>query len=68
MNDTKGNEQINRTLLQSVIIDEGYLQVAAHVDHSVREKVLRFEFIDFSRLLPHDRLMQQDDQRLEFYK
>ena len=66
MHEAKGKDEYNQTLLQSVIIDEGYLQVVAHMDRNLQEKVLRFEYIDFSRLLPLDRLLQQDDQRLTF--
>ena len=64
MLDAKGN--YNRTLLHSVITDEGYLQVAAHIEHNLCEKILRFEYVDFSKFLPHDRLIQQDDHRLAF--
>ena len=68
--DVKGmdcvNINSNSALLHSVIVDEGYLQVAAHIDRSLKQKIQQFEYVDFSRLLPHDKLMQQEDQRLTF--
>ena len=41
----------SRALLHSVIIDEGYLQVAAHIDDSLRAKIQNFEYVDFAKLL-----------------
>ena len=55
---------LNRTLLYSVIIDKGYLQVAAHVDDGLKQKIQRFEYIDFARLLPQDKILQEEDHRL----
>ena len=56
----------NQAMLHSVMVDESYLLVAAHVDEQLKRKVLQFKFVDFFRLLPHDRILQQEDQRLTF--
>ena len=62
----KGNAKIDNTLLHSAIIDEGYLQVAVHVDDLLKAKVLAFEYVDLAKLLPQDRVLNQEDQRLTF--
>ena len=54
------------TLLHSVVVDEGYLTVAAHIDEQLYRKILNFEYIDFSKLLPRDRLTAEDDNCLTF--
>ena len=56
----------NRALLHSVIIDEGYLQVAAHVDDSLHMKIQNFEYVDFVKLLPQEKIVQEEDNRLTF--
>ena len=54
----------DNVLLHSVLIDEGYLSVAGHIDESLKKRILQFEYIDFARLLPNDRVIQEDDNRL----
>ena len=57
MMDVPGNNCFNvsrGSLLHSVVVDEGYLTVAAHIDEQLRKKILSFEYVDFSRLLPRD--------------
>ena len=68
--ETKGNEieviKASKSLLHSVIVDEGFLQVAAHIDSNLKQKIQRFKYVDFSCLLPLDKVLQQEDQRLTF--
>ena len=54
------------TLLHSVVIDGGYLTVAAHVDDNLRRKILNFKYVDFVKLLPRDRINAEEDNRLTF--
>ena len=56
----------DRILLHSVMIDESYLLVAAHIDENMRRKILQFDYVDFSRLLLGDRVVQEEDQHLTF--
>ena len=37
-------------LIHSVLIDETFVMVAAHVDGQLRDKILQFEYVDFARL------------------
>ena len=53
MLNVKGNvSDKDKTLLHSVLVDEGYLLVASHVDEQMKDKILEFQYIDFARLLP----------------
>ena len=39
--------------------------VGSHVDQSTVDKIQRGEFVDFGKLIPQDRVLTQEDQRLE---
>ena len=45
-------------------IDNDYQMLSSHLDDSMRKKILTFEYIDFARLLPKNRV-RDDDQRME---
>ena len=44
-------------------IDEDYQMIDAHIDDSLRKKIINFEYVDFSRLLSRGR--REDGTRLE---
>ena len=48
-----------------VIVDEDFLLVAAHVDSTTYGKIITGEYVDFAKLLPRDRVQQEDDHRLQ---
>ena len=67
---TPGKEQCkNRggNLIHSVIADDDYLILGAHLDEHLTEKIIRGEYIDLAKLLPRDRLSttQSEGQRLQ---
>ena len=47
-----------------MMVDEKYKMVASHVDINMRKRIQNFEFVDFVHLLPHDKIVQQEDNRL----
>ena len=60
------SEQFESThFMQTAIMDEDYLIVAAHVDKVLERRIRNGEFIDFARLLPRDRVQMQQDNRVE---
>ena len=56
----------DNSFIHSVMVDEKYLLVASHVDATTKQRIQNFEYIDLARLLPKDKLQQEDDQRLTF--
>ena len=57
-------EEINKQF-HSVIVDEDYLLVASHVDSAMYNKIILGGYVDFARLIPRDRIQQEEEQRLE---
>ena len=52
-------------LIHSVLVDEQYSMVAAHVDSSTKSRIIAGKYVDFVRLLPRDRQAEDvaaDDQ------
>ena len=47
------------------LIDEDYLVVGNHVEENIRERIENGEYVDFARLLPRDRLLMEEDNRME---
>ena len=47
------------------MVDEEYLLVAAHVDESIQKKIADQEYMDFSKLVPRDRILTEEEDRLE---
>ena len=58
------NSDFNRCL-HSAFMDEEYLVIGSHIDESLCMKIVNHEYVDFARLLPHDRVSQEEDQRME---
>ena len=46
-------------------IDQDYLSVGSHVDQLTQEKIKKGKYIDFSKLLPKDRVLLEEDSRME---
>ena len=49
----------------SAFIDEQFVTVGAHLDENIISKINSGEYVDFSKLLPRDRVLMEDDGRLE---
>ena len=59
------NQKEQNLLLHSVVADDDYAIVAAHVDESLKRRIIEGEYVDFSRLVPRDRVSLEADKRLE---
>ena len=46
-------------------IDEDYLVVGAHIDEQMKNRIIKGEYVDFGKLLPRDRILAEEDGRLE---
>ena len=49
----------------SVNFDEEYMVIGSHVDNALQEKIINFEYVDFAKLIPKDRVTKADDHRFE---
>ena len=56
---------LSRDFVHSMMVDDQYMVVAAHVDEQTRGKISKGEYIDFAKLIPRDRAMAQGDQRMQ---
>ena len=52
-------------LVHSVLVDEEYSAIASHLDDVMRKNIMLGEYVDFVRLLPKDRVLAEEDQRME---
>ena len=49
----------------SALVDDKYMTIGANIDVHLREKIQDGTFVDFSKLLPHERTFSSSDQKLE---
>ena len=52
-------------LFHSVIADEDYMVLGSHIDEGTKDKIAAGMYVDFAKLLPRDRLVVEEDHRLE---
>ena len=52
------------TTSASTAIDNNYIIMGGHLDQAIQDKIKKGEYVDFARLLPRDRVVQ-DDHRME---
>ena len=63
------NKLLSKELLmneqaKALIIDESYKMIASHVDEATRTKIVKNEYVDFAKLIPRDRVLQEEDGRM----
>ena len=49
----------------AALVDEGYIVVGAHLDETMINKIAKGEYVDFGKLLPRDKVLAEDDSRME---
>ena len=62
--DIPGTDYSNLTtrFMRSALMDESFLLVASHLDQTIHDKIIKGEFVDFSRLIPRDRILSSEDE------
>ena len=55
----------NPNRLDTVLADEDYMYLTAHIDENTQNKVQKGEFIDLAKLLPRDRIITEEDNRMQ---
>ena len=56
---------INRNFVHSAMVDETYMLVASHLDESIIRKIENSEYVDFTKLIPKDKIVAEDDTELK---
>ena len=59
---------LGRLNANATLIDQDYQMIDSHIDENLRKKIVNFEFVKFSKLIPNHRTARGDDstgQRLE---
>ena len=51
--------------VQDAIADEHYKIIGVHIDQTTKTKILNNEYVDFTKLLPRDRVSQEEDGRVQ---
>ena len=51
--------------IQSVLVDEDYLVVGSHIDQAMKLKIAAGEYVDFTKLMPKDKVVNEEDVRIE---
>ena len=46
-------------------MDEDYLVVGSNIEESLQSKIIKGEYVDFSKLLSKDKILSEEDGRLE---
>ena len=65
---SKGNNipSLNNNFpVHSALYDDEYQIIGGNVDSALQSKIINHEYVDFSRLLPKDRVQGHDDHRME---
>ena len=57
-------EQVRGSYVNSILADEDYQVVASHVDESIKQRIVNNEYVNFSQLIPHDKISQEEDHRM----
>ena len=52
-------------LFHSVLVDEDYLVVGTHVDEATKRKIITGDYVDFSKLIPRNKVSAEDNHRME---
>ena len=60
-----GLNQRGLVLQHSTLVDENYMVISMHLDSALRDKIKKGEYVNFSRLLPKDRLAVNDEPKLQ---
>ena len=61
-----GERQVNMEM-PTFLIDESYIVVGAHLDETAVAKIGRGEYVDFGKLIPRDRVLAEEDGRMEMF-
>ena len=56
---------LDRDFIHSAMVDETYMLVASHIEDLILGKIERGEFVDFTKLIPKDKIMAEEETELK---
>ena len=59
------NINVPMSMAHSFLADENFLLVASHLDQATYDKIVQGDYVDFTRLIPKDKVLMEDDQRMQ---
>ena len=59
------NKYTGGQFMNTAMMDEDYITVGSHVDEITLNKIKRSEYIDFGKLIPKDRVLVEEENRME---
>ena len=62
---TPGRNVFDNGYLNSVMMDDDFMLVGSHVDEVTYTKIIEGKYVDFGKLIPWDKVIVEEDQRLE---
>ena len=65
LNDKFGKLDETTNFMHSAMVDENYLLVAAHLEEGLQKRIIRGEYIDLSRLLPRDTILEEEENTMQ---
>ena len=65
MNHNYVNNNIDQRMTPSAWVDESYIVVGVHLDEATIKKIVEGSYVDFSKLIPRDRVLAEEDTMME---
>ena len=59
----KGRETLN--FCDVTVFDQDYQMIDAHLDETLKKKIVSYDYVDFSKLLTRHKAFRYEDQRME---
>ena len=60
-----GKNEAMVSVTTSAMMDEDYLFIGGHIEEAMKAKIINGEYVDFSKLLPRERMYSEDENKLE---
>ena len=58
----KGNENPAVNFYSTVHMDQDYLVIGNHIDTVLQNKIMEENYVDFSKLIPRDRIVTEEEK------
>ena len=55
----------NNELVHTALVNQNYFMVVCHVDDMTCRRIVNNQYVDFAQLLPRDRILEVEENRME---